>query len=191
MFDFGNRVNGRFLTLLRQLRSPGELGKIKLRGVRFNNHIGWMDADGRLIITGRLKDLIITSGAKNVAPQHVEGALKMSPLIDEAMVFGDRRRYIVALLDLQPEALEALAREVDLPSEDRAALVAHPSVRQAIQREVDMANQRLARYEQVRHFDILPERLSVGGGGLSHSLKLEREKVADRYRDRIDALYDE
>lgn len=152
---------------------------------------GWIDADGRLIITGRLKDLIITSGAKNVAPQHVEGALKMSPLIDEAMVFGDRRRYIVALLDLQPEALEALAREVDLPSEDRAALVAHPSIRQVIQREVDLANQRLARYEQVRHFDIMPERLSVGGGGLSHSLKLEREKVADRYRDRIDALYDE
>jgi len=117
---------------------------------------GWIDADGRLIITGRLKDLIITSGAKNVAPQHVEGALKMSPLIDEAMVFGDRRRYIVALLDLQPEALEALAREVDLPSEDRAALVAHPSVRQAIQREVALANQRLARYEQVRRFDILP-----------------------------------
>lgn len=151
---------------------------------------GWIDADGRLIITGRLKDLIITSGAKNVAPQHVEGALKMSPLIDEAMVFGDNRRYIVALLDLQPGALEGLAREWNLGGLERVELLEHPRVRQAIQREVDRANQRLARFEQVRRFDVLPERLSVGGGGLSHSLKLERDKVAERYRDRIDAMYE-
>lgn len=150
---------------------------------------GWIDSEGRLILTGRSKDLLITSGAKNVAPQYVEGALKMSPLISEAMVFGDRRPYVVALLDLSRAPLTEMAEEFGLDPEDHRALTEHPTVVERVRQEVAMTNRRLARYEQVRRWAILPRSLTIGEGGLSHSMKLRRAKVAERYGDLLDSLY--
>ncbi len=150
---------------------------------------GWIDSEGRLILTGRSKDLLITSGAKNVAPQYVEGALKMSPLISEALVFGDRRPYVVALLDLSLGPLRSMAEELGLDPDDHAGLVAHPTVLDRVGQEVTMTNRRLARYEQVRRWAVIPQPLTIDEGGLSHSMKLRRAKVAERYSELLDSLY--
>ena len=150
---------------------------------------GWIDSEGRLILTGRSKDLLITSGAKNVAPQYVEGALKMSPLISEALVYGDRRPYVVALLDLSRAPLVEMAGELGLDPDDHGTLTRHPTVVDRVRQEVALTNRRLARYEQVRRWAILPRSLTIGGGGLSHSMKLRRAKVAQRYGDLLDSLY--
>ena len=158
------------------------------RGWFHTGDTGRIDSDGRLIITGRIKDLLITSGAKNIAPQYVEGALKTSPLIAEALVYGDRRPYVVALLDLRPKAVADLARELGLDPEDYGALIENPRVQVKVAHEVELANSRLARFEQVRQFAILPEHLEIGGG-LTHSHKLRREQVERRYRRLIDGLY--
>ncbi len=152
---------------------------------------GWIDSEGRLIITGRVKDLIITSGAKNVAPQYVEAALKMSPWIREAMVFGDRRRYVVSLVDLPEPRARSLATRIGLDPDDLEGLSTHPAVIEQVQTEIDIANRRLAPFEQVRRFAIVPRPLSIGEGTLSHSLKLRRQKVAAQYESLIDSLYDE
>ena len=152
---------------------------------------GWIDSEGRLIITGRVKDLIITSGAKNVAPQYVEAALKMSPWIREAMVFGDRRRYVVALVDLPEPKARSLARRIGLDPGDLESLSTHPAVIEKVQTEIDIANRRLAPFEQVRRFAIVPQPLSIVEGTLSHSLKLRRQKVAARFEPLIDSLYEE
>jgi long-chain acyl-CoA synthetase len=151
--------------------------------------VGWIDSEGRLILTGRSKELLITSGAKNVAPQYVEGALKMSPLISEALVFGDRRPYVVALLDLSPAPLRAMAEELGLGALSHESLSSHEQIVDRVAREVAMTNRRLARYEQVRRWAILPRTLSIGEGGLSHSMKLRREQVAERYSELLDSLY--
>jgi len=150
---------------------------------------GWIDSEGRLILTGRSKDLLITSGAKNVAPQYVEGALKMSPLISEAMVYGDSRPYVVALLDLSRAPLAEMAEDLGLDPDDHTALTQHPRIVERVRQEVAMTNRRLARYEQVRRWAILPRSLTIGEGGLSHSMKLRRAKVAQRYGDLLDSLY--
>ncbi len=150
---------------------------------------GWIDSEGRLIITGRVKDLIITSGAKNVAPQYVEAALKMSPWIREAMVFGDRRRYVVALVDLPEPRARSLAKKLGLDGADLETLSHHPKVVERLRQEIDIANRRLAPFEQVRRFAIVPRPLSIGEGTVSHSLKLRRQKVAAQYETLIDSLY--
>jgi len=152
---------------------------------------GWIDSEGRLVLTGRIKDLIITSGAKNVAPQYVETTLKLSPWIKEALVYGDRRRYVVALVDLGGDQLAGIADELGLdPDEDRGQLAVHPQVVERVGQEIDIANGRLAPYEQVRRFAILPRPLSIEGGALSHSMKLRREQVAAHYTQLIDTLYE-
>jgi long-chain acyl-CoA synthetase len=152
---------------------------------------GWIDSEGRLLLTGRVKDLIITSGAKNVAPQYVETTLKLSPWIKEALVYGDRRRYVVALVDLGQERAVKIAGELGLdPATDHEQLATHPRVVERVAREVEIANRRLAPYEQVRQFAILPRPLSIAGGALSHSMKLRREKVAQQYDGLIDSLYE-
>ncbi len=151
--------------------------------------IGWIDSEGRLILTGRSKELLITSGAKNVAPQYVEGALKMSPLISEALVFGDRRPYVVALLDLSPGPLQAMAQELGLEALNHESLSQNTQIVERVAREVAMTNRRLARYEQVRRWAILPRTLSIGEGELSHSMKLRRAQLAERYSELLDSLY--
>jgi len=152
---------------------------------------GWIDSEGRLILTGLVKDLIITSGAKNIAPQYVEAALKMSPWIREAMVYGDRRRYVVALVDIRQEPAQELAQSLGVDPDDWGALSQHPRLVEQVQSEIDIANRRLARFEQVRRFAIAPQPLSIGEGSISHSMKLRREQVAAQYQDLIDSLYNE
>ena len=151
---------------------------------------GWIDSDGRLILTGRTKDLIITSGAKNVAPQYVESALKLSPWIHEALVYGDRRRFVVALVDLGRTRAQEMAEQLGIEPDDWSSLASHPRVVEQVKQEIGIANRRLARYEQVRRFAILPHPLSIVEGSISHSMKIRRERVAAQHQELIDSLYE-
>ena len=134
--------------------------------------IGELDADGFLSITDRKKELIITAGGKKIAPQNLENALKASPLVADAVVIGERRPYIVALLTLDPDEVEASA--------NGAA---------AVEELVANVNASLGRTEQIKRFAILPRPLSVEEGELTPTLKVRRRVIEERYREEIDALY--
>ena len=114
--------------------------------------LGEVDADGYLHITGRKKDLIITSSGKNISPENIESALRETRWISQAVVAGDRRPYLVALLTLDPDEAPKLAAELGIPA-DLPTMVRDERVRAAIQGEVDAVNARFARIEQVKRFD--------------------------------------
>ena len=150
--------------------------------------IGELD-DGFLKITDRKKDLIITAGGKNVAPQYIEQVLKRSPYVSQAAAFGDRRKYLTALVTLDQDVIMPWARENGLGDKTYEQLASEPAVRRLIDTEVERLNGQLARYETIKRFWIVPGDFSVDGGELTASMKLKRRVVVDRYRDKLDALY--
>ncbi|GIW73400.1 MAG: AMP-dependent synthetase [Planctomycetota bacterium] len=151
--------------------------------------IGELDAEGYLRITDRKKDIIITSGGKNISPQLIENMLKQQPLISQAVVIGDRRNYLVALLALDPQALAAWAAEHGLGALEPAALRQHQAVRAAVQQAVDEVNRRLAKVEQIKRFAILERELSIEGGELTPTMKVKRRVVERNYAELIESLY--
>ena len=145
--------------------------------------------DGYLRITGRKKDLIITSSGKNISPTNIENALRESRWVSQAIVHGDNRSYLVALLTLDADEAPALAAELGTAA-DVASMAADPRVRELLQREVDAANARFARIEQVKRFDVLESDLSQDAGELTPTMKVKRAVVERRYADTFSALYD-
>jgi long-chain acyl-CoA synthetase len=150
--------------------------------------LGALTSDGYLQITGRKKDLIITSSGKNITPTNIENMLRESRWIAEAVVYGDRRPYLVAMVTLETDELPALAEQFGI-SPDLAAMAAEARVRAAIQSEIDDINARLARIEQVKRFAILDHDLTQAAGELTPTLKVKRAVVYERYADTFDALY--
>ena len=150
--------------------------------------IGEIDADGYLSITDRKKDLIVTAGGKNVAPQHVENLLKSrSPLISQVVAYGDRRPYLVALVTLDPAALESWAADRGL-SGSPAELTRLGEVRAEIEREVAAVNRQLPSYETLKTFDLLDHDFEVGDQ-LTPTLKVRRKLVNQRYAELFDRMY--
>jgi long-chain acyl-CoA synthetase len=152
--------------------------------------IGSVDSEGYLTITDRKKEILVTAGGKNIAPQAVEAALRQSPFISRAAVFGDRRPYLVALLTLDEAAARRWAHEHDRDG-DLGALAVDPELRAVIVGEVAAANATLASFETVKRFSILPRELEGELGEITPTLKVRRRAVFERHRERIDALYDE
>jgi long-chain acyl-CoA synthetase len=152
--------------------------------------LGELDGDGYLHITGRKKDLIITSSGKNISPSNIESTLAQNRWISQAVVYGDRRPYLTALLTLDPDQAEALAAKVGADDPDPAALARHDGVRAELQAAVDETNRRFARIEQVKRFAILERDLSQEHEELTPTLKVKRNVVYERYGDRFAALYD-
>jgi long-chain acyl-CoA synthetase len=151
--------------------------------------IGEIDADGFLRITDRKKDLIKTSGGKYVAPQKVENLLKLQPHVSEAVVIGDNRKYCVALVTLDADAVASWMRGQGLQADGFEEMAAHPAVRKLIEQEVAQVNRGLASYESMKYFRILPSQLTVEGGDLTPSLKVKRKALAEKYRREIEDMY--
>jgi long-chain acyl-CoA synthetase len=151
--------------------------------------VGHLDADGYLAITDRKKDLIVTSGGKNIAPQPIEQRMKANPLVAEAVLVGDRRNFPAALIIPNFAELRLrLGGIADLPS-DHGVLVKRADVRALYQAIIDQINVDLAQFEKIKRFAVLPAELSVEGGELTPTMKLRRRVVEERWADVIEALY--
>jgi long-chain acyl-CoA synthetase len=148
--------------------------------------IGRIDDEGHLVITDRKKDIIINDKGENVAPQRIEGMLTLEPEISQAMVYGDRRPYLVAVIVPAPEyRMEWAARH----GRDMQTLDRDPEFARSIQAAVDRVNARLAAPEKVRRIIVASEAFSVENGQTTPSLKLKRDAVRAAYGARLDALY--
>jgi long-chain acyl-CoA synthetase len=148
-----------------------------------------LDDDGFLLITDRKKDLIVTGGGKNVAPQPIEAELKRCPLVDNAVLIGDGRPAIVALLSPNLEELQRWAHGRDIAAPDPGALVRHADVVAAFAAAVETVNAGLARYEQIKTFRVLPAPLSLEGGHLTPTLKVKRRVVEREYAALVEEMY--
>ncbi|WP_412077144.1 AMP-dependent synthetase/ligase [Streptomyces xanthophaeus] len=151
--------------------------------------IGQLDADGYLTITGRKKDMIITSGGKNVAPAPLEDWLRAHPLVGQCMVVGENRPYVAALITLEPEGLAHWRRMHKKESLSLRQLVRDEELRAELQKAVDDANQLVSRPESIRAFAVLPTDFTEAGGHLTPSMKLKRAAIARDHRAQIDELY--
>ncbi len=153
--------------------------------------IGALSPDGYLSITDRKKDLIKTSGGKFVAPSEIEARLKaLSPLVAHAVVHGDRRNYISALVTLEPEAARAWAERHALGALPPAELASNPALRARLQRDVDKLNAHLPRFATLKKFTVLPRDFSEAEGELTASMKVRRKVVELRYKRELDAMYE-
>ncbi|MFD0690431.1 AMP-dependent synthetase/ligase [Actinomadura fibrosa] len=151
--------------------------------------IGRLDPDGFLTVVDRKKELIITAGGENIAPSLIENHLKEHPLVGQALAFGDRRPYVVALITLDGEVAPVWAAARGIEPADLAALAEHPLVLEEIGRAVEDANARLARVQQVKRWRLLPAEWTAESEELTPTLKLKRRVVHGKYTDAIDALY--
>ncbi|MGW4690272.1 AMP-dependent synthetase/ligase [Streptomyces sp. NPDC004244] len=168
--------------------TPGD-GPFLVGGWLATGDIGELDADGYLTITGRKKDVIITSAGKNVAPAPLEDWLRAHPLVGQCLVVGDNRPYVTALITLEPEGLahwRAMRRKEGVPMRE---LVRDEELRAELQRAVDDANRLVSRSESIRRFTILPGPFTEARGHLTPSLKLRRAAIVQDYQREIEGLY--
>ncbi len=152
--------------------------------------IGMLDEDGFLYVTDRKKELIITSGGKNIAPVPIESRLKGIPGVAQAVVIGDRCRFLSALIMLDPERIEGLAREIGSDAADPAAAAVCPRFQGYLDDRVDEVNATLAPYESIRRFAFVSRGLSVEDGTLTPTLKLKRRVIGEVFGAVIDELYE-
>jgi long-chain acyl-CoA synthetase len=151
--------------------------------------IGRLDEEGFLFITDRKKDLIVTAGGMNIAPQNIENMLKADPFISQAMVYGDRKPYPVALITLNADELGKFAREHGIIAADPAVVVKHPKVLERVGRTVEEKNSQLQSYAKIKKFTVLPVDFSQEGGELTPTLKVKRKIVSNKYLTTIEELY--
>ncbi len=178
------------------LNTPGYLNQPELTaslidpdGWLHTGDIGRLDEDGFLSVVDRKKELIITAGGENVPPAVIENLLVSHPLIGQALAYGDRRPYVIALLTLDGEVAPAWARARGIDTESLAALADHPAVLAAVGESVAAANQQLARVQQVKRWRLLPVEWTAESEELTPTLKLKRRVVHAKYADDIDTLY--
>jgi long-chain acyl-CoA synthetase len=151
--------------------------------------VGAVDEDGFLHITDRIKDLIITSQGKNIAPQHIEAMFGTDPYVEHVAILGDRRNFVSALVVPSFPALEQHARENGIPFASREQLVTRPEIIAFYQGRIQGLNEGLAGYEQIKRFTLLPGEFTQDGGELTPTLKIKRRVVEQKYRAVIDAMY--
>jgi long-chain acyl-CoA synthetase len=162
-------------------KEPEATAEVLKDGWLCSGDLGAFDTHGFLSITGRKKEIIITAGGKNIAPKNIEALIKQSPLVGEAVVIGDRRKYLTALVTLD----DAAARKL-VPTGD---LTTAAEIRAAIQATIDEANKTLARVEQIKKFVILARPFGIDTGELTPTMKIKRKVVAQKYAREIDSMY--
>ena len=154
--------------------------------------IGQLDADGFLTITDRKKDILVTAGGKNIAPQNIENMLKAScPYVSQVVMLGDRRPFCVALITINEDATGKWAREQGIEYKDYADLASRPEVKQLIREAVESVNAQLASYERIKDFHLLDHDLSQATGELTPKMSIKRKVVEARHRDVLEGFYKE
>ena len=171
-------------------KMPGETKKaIGKGGWLHTGDTGHVDRDGYLVITGRKKELIITSGGKNIAPARIESILQTSQYIFQVCVLGDGRNYISAFITLNSEAVEEYARKKNIPFINFSELLDHPDIVNLVDKEIREANKKLASYESIKRFKIMPE-FTIDEGLMTPTFKLKKSEIVKKYRREIEALYE-
>lgn len=159
-------------------------------GYIMSGDIGFLDENGFLFITDRKKDLIITSGGKNVAPQKIENLFKSDPLFSQFIVIGEKKKYLSALCNINLEQAERIAKEKNIPYGNPAELLKNDKFLMVVQKHVDQKNSKLARFETIKKYRIIEHDFSQDTGELTPSLKVKRKVVREKYRELIDSMYE-
>ncbi len=183
------RGDGVFQGYLNQPEATAEA--IDAEGWLHTGDIGEKDADGFLRITDRKKNLIITSGGKNVAPANIELLITRESLISQVVVVGDRRRFLSALITLSTEELNSLQKSEAFAGMDHAEISASEAVRQRVHAAVEGANTQLARYENIRAYRILDREFSIESGEMTPTMKLKRKVIEQNHAEIIEGFYEE
>ena len=165
--------------------------QVLIDGWLHTGDVGEVDEEGYLKITDRKKDLIITAGGKNVAPQYIENLLKFSPYINDAVVIGDRRKYITALIVIDEDNVVKYAQDHKVQYTTFASLTRTPEVIELIQREIDKVNAQMARVENIRKFRILDKKLYTEDGEVTPTMKVKRKAINAQFGDVIEDMYRE
>lgn len=153
--------------------------------------VGEIDEDGYLKITDRKKDLIVTAGGKNIAPQYIENLLKFSPYINDAVVIGDRRKFLSAIIVIDEENVVKWAQDHKVQYTTFASLTRAEEVNKLIADEVAKVNKQLARVENIRKFRLLDKKLYTEDGEVTPTMKVKRKAINEQYRDLIEEIYRE
>lgn len=170
-------------------RNPDDTAKTVRDGWLYTGDVGEWTEEGELRLVDRKKDLMVTAGGKTISPMQIENALKASPYVSEAVVFGEGRKYVVALIELDQEAVQEWARLRGIPYTSYTALTQHPDVQRLIAGEVEAANRDLARVEQVKQFRIIPKELDPEVGETTPTRKVKRDLMYRMFQDLVESMY--
>jgi len=172
-------------------KNPQKTAETVVDGWLHTGDVGRVDAQGFVTITDRMKDIIITAGGKNITPSEIENQLKFSPYISDAVVIGDRRKFLSCLVMIDHETVAQFAQERNVPFTNFASLCRAKEVQDLIWGEIERVNGRLARVETIKKFCLIEQILTAEDEELTPTMKLKRAFVNRKYRDKIDAMYDE
>jgi long-chain acyl-CoA synthetase len=170
-------------------RNPESTAETLKDGWLYSGDVGEIDEDGYLRITDRKKDIIVTAGGKNITPQYIENKLKFSPYINDAVVIGDRRKFLSSLIMIDEDNVVKYAQDNKIQFSTYKDLTQSPEIIKLIQKEVDQVNETLARVEQVKKFTILPKKLYEEDGEVTPTMKVKRKYVNEAFGDLIEAMY--
>jgi long-chain acyl-CoA synthetase len=172
------------------LNQPGKTAEtIDADGWLHTGDVGTVDDEGFFRITDRMKDIIITAGGKNITPSEWENELKFSPYVTDAVVIGDKRAYLTALIMIDHENVEKFAQDHDVPFGNYASLTRAKEVQQLIQGEIDKVNAKFARVEQIKAFRLIDTQLTAEDEELTPTMKLKRSFVQRKYAPLIESMY--
>jgi long-chain acyl-CoA synthetase len=171
------------------LNQPEKTAETLRDGWLHTGDVGRIDNEGYFYITDRMKDIIITAGGKNITPSEIENQLKFSPYITDAVVIGDRRAYLTALIMIDHENVEKFAQDNSIPFSNYASLCRRPEIQELIEGEIKKVNAKFARVEQVRKFRLIEQKLTAEDEELTPTMKLKRKLVNENYRALIESMY--